>query len=112
MKRIEAIIRPEKVSEVCAALDKAGHPGVTVSSVEKRDNRQGWMNLVRSAACRVHVLARARVEVEVNDTEADRVVQTIRAAAVTGGQGDGKIFIHDVTGALWIGPPENGAALS
>jgi nitrogen regulatory protein P-II 1 len=112
MKRIEAIIRPEKVSEVCAALDKAGHPGATVSSVEKRDNRRGWVNLVRSAACRITVLARARVEVVVNDTEADRVIQTICDAAVTGGRGDGRIFIHDVTGALWIGPPETGAALS
>lgn len=110
MKRIEAIIRPTKVSDVCAALDKAGHPGVTVSAVEGRGNQKGWVNQVRGMSYSMSLLTRARVEVVVKDEDADLIIKAIRDAALTGEVGDGKIFIHDMANAIRIRTNESGMA--
>ncbi len=110
MKRIEAIIRPTKVSEVCAALDKAGHPGVTISAVEGRGNQKGWVNQIRGVAYKVSLLARARVEVVVRDEDADKIIKAIRDAALTGEVGDGKIFVHDMANVIRIRTNESGMA--
>ena len=110
MKRIEAIIRPAKVSDVCAALDKAGHPGVTLSEVQGRGNQKGWVNQVRGTAHKVSLLSRTRVEVVVKDDETDKIVKAIRDAALTGEVGDGKIFVHDMADAIRIRTNETGMA--
>ena len=110
MKRIEAIIRPDKVAEVCAALDRVGHPGVTISAVEGRGSQQGWRNQVRGVSHNVSVFTRSKVEVVVKDEDADRIIVAIRDAAVTGEVGDGKIFVHDMVTAIRIRTNENGMA--
>ena len=110
MKRIEAIIRPAKVTEVCAALDKAGHPGVTISVVEGRGNQKGWVNQIRGVSHTVSLLAKARVEVVVNDDDADTIITAIRDSALTGEVGDGKIFVHDLANAIRIRTNESGMA--
>ncbi len=110
MKRIEAIIRPTKVSEVCAALDKAGHSGVTISAVEGRGNQKAWVNQVRGVAQAVRFLARARVEVVVKDEDADKIIKAIRDASLTGEVGDGKIFVHDMADVIRIRTNESGMA--
>ena len=110
MKRIEAIIRPAKVSEVCAALDQAGHPGVTISAVEGRGSQRGWINQVRGAAYEMSLLAKARVEEVVKDEDAGTIIKAIREAALTGEVGDGKIFVHDMADAIRIRTNESGMA--
>lgn len=110
MKRIEAIIRPTKVSEVCAALDKAGHPGVTISEVEERGSQKGWVNQIRGVSYEVRLLRKKRVEVVVNDEDADKIIKAIRDAALTGEVGDGKIFVHDMADAIRIRTNESGIA--
>lgn len=113
MKRIEAIIRPSKVSEVCAALNGIGHPGVTISTVEGRGGQLGWNNLVRGASHTVNVLTRSRVEVVAKDEDVDAIVKAVRDAALTGEVGDGKIFVHDMADVIRIRTNESGeAALS
>lgn len=110
MKRIEAIIRPNKASEVCAALDKVGHPGVTLSHVEGHGNQKGWVNQVRGIAYNVSMLSKTRVEVVVKDEDADKIIKAIRDAALTGEAGDGKIFVHDMANAIRIRTNERGIA--
>jgi nitrogen regulatory protein P-II 1 len=110
MKRIEAIIRPTKVSDVCAALEKAGHPGMTISEVEGRGNQQGWVHHVRGMAQKVSLMAKTRVEVVVKDEDADKIVRAVREAALTGEVGDGKIFVHDMAGVIRIRTNETGMA--
>jgi len=110
MKRIEAIIRPAKIPEVCAALEAEGHPGVTISAVEGRGNEKGWVNQVRGFVYRMNTTARARLETVVRDDDADRIVKAIRDAALTGEVGDGKIFIHQITEAIRIRTNESGMA--
>ncbi len=108
MKRIEAIIRPTKVSDVCAALEHAGHPGVTVSTVVGRGSQQGWTNQIRGISYGVHMLAKSRIEVVVKDEDAAEIIKTIRTAAVTGEVGDGRIFVHDMADAIRIRTNESG----
>jgi nitrogen regulatory protein P-II 1 len=110
MKRIEAIIRPAMVTAVCAALDKAGHPGVTISAVEGRGNQKGWVSHVRGKSYNVSLLAKARVEVVAKDEDTDQIVTAIREAAVTGEVGDGKIFVHDMANVIRIRTNESGRA--
>ncbi|MDA8161457.1 MAG: P-II family nitrogen regulator [Desulfobacteraceae bacterium] len=108
MKRIEAIIRPTKVSEVCAALEKIGHPGVTISEVEGHGSQKGLVTEVRGKKYKVELLTKTKVEVMVKDTDADKIVKAIRDAALTGEIGDGKIFVHDMNNVIRIRTGENG----
>ena len=110
MKRIEAIIRPTKVSEVCAALEKVGHPGITISEIEGHGNQKGLVTEVRGKKYKVELLTKAKVEVMVKDTDADKIVKAIRDAALTGEVGDGKIFVHTMDNAIRIRTGESGDA--
>ncbi len=110
MKRIEAIIRPTKVPEVCAALERVGHPGVTISEIEGHGSQKGLVTEVRGKKYKVDLLTKARVEVIVKDTDADRIVKAVRDAAQTGEIGDGKIFVHSMENAVRIRTGESGEA--
>jgi nitrogen regulatory protein PII len=110
MKRIEAVIRPDKVLDVCQALDDIGQHGVTISSVEGRGHAQAWVHHVRGALFSDSSRERSRVEVVVRDEDASRIISAIRDAAVTGGAGDGNIFVHDLAEVIRIRTNESGAA--
>jgi len=110
MKRIEAIIRPAKVSEVCAALDKVGHPGVTVSEIKGHGRQKGIITKYHGVSYNVSLVAKARVEVIVQDEDTDKIVKAVREAALTGEVGDGKIFVHDMANAIRIRTNETGLA--
>ncbi len=103
MKRIEAIIRPGKVSDVCEALKRVGHDDVTISSVEGRGAGQGWKHHVRSASFTDSSRERSRIELVVGDEDAGQVIGAILEAAATGGEGDGEIFVHELANAIRIG---------
>lgn len=100
MKRIEAIIRPVKVSEVCAALDKAGHSSLMISEVAERGNQKGWVNQIRGMSYNVSLLTKARVEVDVQDEDVNQIINAICDAALTGEVEDEKIFVHDMANAI------------
>jgi nitrogen regulatory protein P-II 1 len=108
MKRIEAIVRPGKVGDVCAALELAGHHGVMITEIEGHGNQKGIEQKVRGKSYKVHLLTKARLEVIVKDGETDRITKAIAAAAYTGKIGDGKIFIHPVEDAVRIRTAERG----
>jgi nitrogen regulatory protein P-II 1 len=110
MKRIEAIIRPGKVADVCSALSSAGQFGMTISAVEGRGSQQGWVNQVRGVSYPVTGLTKARVDVVVKDEDADKIISVIRDAALTGEVGDGKIFVHDMANVIRIRTNESGVA--
>lgn len=110
MKRIEAIVRPEKASEVCDALDRVGHSGVTLSQVEGHGDQKKWVNHVRGISYRVSLLTKTRVEVVVQDEDRDKIVKAVREAAMTGEAGDGKIFVHDMADVIRIRTNETGRA--
>lgn len=108
MKKIEAIIRPEKLDEVRAALERSGYPGITITEVEGHGLQKGVVQQWRGEEYRVDILPKVKVEIVVGDEEAETIVQAILESAYTGGIGDGKVFIYDVAEAVRIRTRERG----
>jgi len=108
MKRIEAIVRPDKVGVVFNALQKVGHLGVMVSEIEGHGHQEGLKLQVHGKTYNVDLITKARVEVVVKESELDTIVEAIRVAAYTGEIGDGKIFIHPVVDAMRVRTGERG----
>ena len=108
MKRIEAIIRPDRVSTVFNALKKLGHPGVMISEIEGHGSQEGINIQVRGNTYKVDLITKARVEVIVKESEMELIIKAICDAAFTGKIGDGKIFIHPVDDALRVRTGERG----
>ena len=110
MKKIEAIIRPEKVDEVRRALEKVGFPGLNISEVEGHGKQKGVVQQWRGEQYRVELLPKVRLEVVVNDRDVKKIVQAIQDVAKTGGVGDGKIFVSPVEEVIRIRTGETGEA--
>jgi nitrogen regulatory protein P-II 1 len=108
MKKIEAIIRPAKVGDVCDALNKVGHPGIMITEIEGHGKQKGIEQEFRGKTYKTELLTKAKVEVIVNDRDVDKIAKTIREAALTGSFGDGKIFIYPVDNAIRIRTDEKG----
>ena len=96
MKKVEAIIRPFKLDEVKIALVNAGIVGMTVSEVRGFGRQKVQTERYRGSEYTVEFLQKLKVEIVVEDTQVDMVVDKIISAARTGEIGDGKIFISSV----------------
>lgn len=111
MKRIEAIIRPARINQICDILEKVGYPGVTVSDVEGHGSQKGFRERkVRGMTYKVPFLEKKRVVLIVKDKEADGIIRAIREAVCTGEIGDGKIFVSTIDDAIRIRTGETGDA--
>jgi nitrogen regulatory protein P-II 1 len=109
MKKIEAIIRPEKLNDVKDALETGGFLGLNIVHVTGRGVQKGIVHGGRGGETyTVDMLPKLKIEVVVNDAEADRVVDLILGAARTGNIGDGKIFISPVVDAIRVRTGERG----
>ena len=102
MKLITAIIRPFKLDEVREALGEVGISGLTVTEVKGFGRQKGHTELYRGAEYVVDFLPKVKLEVVVEDSMAERVVEAIAAAAQTGRIGDGKTFVSHIETALRI----------
>jgi nitrogen regulatory protein P-II 1 len=110
MRKIEAIIRPEKLGDVRGALEKAGYPGLMLTEIEGHGKQKGVTQQWRGEEYRVDLLPKVKLELVVADKDVDRIVQTITTAAKTGSVGDGKIFISEVKEVVRIRTGEKGEA--
>jgi nitrogen regulatory protein P-II 1 len=108
MKKIEAIIREEKMDAVKTALEVGGYYGMTVSEVSGR-GRQGGLTLQwRVGEYKVDLMPKIKVEVVVMDEDLARTLNAITMAARTGEIGDGKIFVLPVEDAVRVRTGEDG----
>jgi len=96
LKKIEAIIRPFKLDEVKIALVNAGIVGMTVSEVRGFGRQKGQTERYRGSEYTVEFLQKLKVEIVVEDSQVDMVLEKIISAARTGEIGDGKIFVSPV----------------
>jgi nitrogen regulatory protein P-II 1 len=108
MKKIEAIIKPFKLDEVKEALNAIGVKGITVLEAKGFGRQKGHTELYRGAEYVVDFLPKVKIELVVEDTQAEKAVEAIRAAAQTGRIGDGKIFVSGVEEAVRIRTGERG----
>ena len=102
MKKIEAIIREEKLEAVKAALEENSYFGMTVSEVSGRGRQKGIPLQWRVGEYRVDFLPKIKIELVVLDDDATTAVNAIVRSARTGEIGDGKIFILPVEGAVRV----------
>jgi nitrogen regulatory protein P-II 2 len=109
MKLVTAIIKPFKLEEVRDALLGIGVHGMTITEVKGYGRQKGHTEIYRGAEYAVNFLPKIRIEVAVATEEADRVMETIKAAAQTGQIGDGKIFVTPLDQALRIRTGETDA---
>ena len=108
MKRIVAIIRPEKFSDVKSALMEVGCEGMTVSEVKGRGSQRGVRESYRGSSYCVDLIPKTRIEIVVKDEGLDLLVNAIKKGAYTGNIGDGKIFIQNVENVRRISIDEEG----
>ena len=102
MKKIEAVIKPFKLDEVKEALHEVGVSGITVTEAKGFGRQKGHTELYRGAEYVVDFLPKVRLEIVVDDDQADRVVEAIANAARTGRIGDGKIFVSSIESVVRI----------
>jgi len=108
MKKIEAIIREEKLDAVREALANGGYVGMTVSEVSGH-GRQGGLKLQwRAGEYQVDLLPKLKLELVVLDGDVQSTVNTIMTSARTGDIGDGKIFVLPVDDAVRVRTGEEG----
>src|ERR1700720_2537132 len=110
MKTVMAIIKPFKLDEVRDALTAIGVHGMTVTEVKGYGRQKGHTEIYRGTEYAVSFLPKLKVEVAVAASQADKVIETITAAAKTGQIGDGKIFVFGLEQAVRIRPGETDAA--
>jgi nitrogen regulatory protein P-II 1 len=108
MKRIEAIIRPNKLDEVKEALSEIGVNGMTVSEVKGFGRTGGKKEVYRGSAYVVDFVPKVSVEIVCHDNQVGPVLDAVEKASKTGKIGDGKIFVTDILEAVRIRTGERG----
>jgi nitrogen regulatory protein P-II 1 len=108
MKKIEAIIRPEKLDELREALDAKGFSSMTVTEVKGRGAQKGITLEWRVGDYRVEFIPKVKVEMVVAEEALASAVNAITTVCSTGKVGDGKIFISPVEEVVRIRTGERG----
>ena len=108
MKKIEAIIKPFKLDDVKDALQACGVEGMTVLEAKGFGRQRGHTELYRGAEYVVDFLPKIKIEVVIDDTLVDKVVEALIEAAKTEKIGDGKVFVSSIDAAYRIRTGETG----
>ena len=108
MRKIEAIIKPFKLDDVKEALNEIGIQGMTISEVKGYGRQKGHKEIYRGAEYVVDFIPKIKIEIVVERSRTDQVVDTILKAANTGKIGDGKIFVFPVAEAIRVRTGEKG----
>ncbi len=109
MKKIEAIIRDEKLGAVKEALKAAGVAGMTVTEVKGHGTQKGITEVYRGKQFAIDLISKIKIEAVVDDKDVQTITACIVDTAKTGSIGDGKIFVSSVDDAIRIRTGESGA---
>lgn len=96
MKKIEAIVRPERLEQIKKALEEKGYVAMTVSEVLGRGEQKGIKLQYRGGSMVVDLLPKLKVELFLHDKDVKLAMKTICDAGRTGKFGDGRIFVSPV----------------
>ncbi|MER5224173.1 P-II family nitrogen regulator [Streptomyces flaveus] len=108
MKLIIAIIKPYRLDEVKTALQELGVHGLTVTEASGYGRQRGHTEVYRGAEYQVDLVPKVRIEVVVDDADADAVTDAIVQAARTGKIGDGKVWMLPVETVVRVRTGERG----
>ena len=102
MKKIEAIIRPERLNQVKAALEEQGQVALTITEVMGRGEQKGIALQFRGRSMEVDTLPKVKIETVVKDELVEQLIAVISSAAKTGKFGDGKIFVSSLENVIRV----------
>lgn len=102
MKKISAIVRPEKLEPLKEALFAAKVSGMTISQVSGCGSQHGWKEYYRGTEVLLNMVPKVKFEIVVDDADVERLIGLICETARTGEVGDGKIFVFPVEGVVRI----------
>jgi nitrogen regulatory protein P-II 1 len=108
MKKIEAIIRPEKLEKVKDAMEKHGHIAMTITDVMGRGEQKGIALQFRGRSMEVDTLPKVKIETVVKDELVEPLINVISSAAKTGKFGDGKIFVSSLDDVIRVRTADRG----
>ncbi len=108
MKLVTAIIKPFKLDDVREALSEVGVQGITVTEVKGFGRQKGHTELYRGAEYVVDFLPKIKLEIAIDSTNLDVVIEAITKSAATGKIGDGKIFVSPLEQVIRIRTGETG----
>ncbi len=108
MKLVTAIIKPFKLDDVKSALEAFGIQGMTVSEASGYGRQRGHTEVYRGAEYTVDLVPKVRLEILVEDDDADSVVDVVVKAAQTGRIGDGKVWTSPVETVARVRTGERG----
>src|SRR5512141_176213 len=110
MTKIEAIVQPNRLEQIKAALIGIGVDGMTVSEVRGHGRQKGHTETYRGQEYKVDLLPKVKIELVVTSARADEIVRTLATAARSGKVGDGKVFVTEVLDAVRIRNEDRGEA--
>ena len=110
MKLVTAIIKPFKLDDVREALSDIGVQGMTVTEVKGFGRQKGHTELYRGAEYVVDYIPKVKIEIAVEDSQVDPVIDAIIESAKTGKIGDGKIFVTSLENVVRVRTSETGAS--
>ena len=108
MKKIEAVIRPFKLDEVKEALLEVGIRGMSITEIRGYGRQKGHKETFRGSEYQIEFVPKMKIEVVVDDSIAEKVIDAILRTAKTGQVGDGKIFVSDISDVIRIRTDESG----
>lgn len=108
MKKLEIIIRPEKLEVVKNILNDSGASGMMVTNIMGFGNQKGMTHIYRGTEYTVNLLPKLKVETVVADSKKDAIVEQLCAQVASGNHGDGKIFISTIDEVVRIRTGESG----
>ncbi|WP_455138338.1 P-II family nitrogen regulator [Thermophilibacter sp.] len=108
MKKVTAVIRPEKLEELKDALNEKGSHGMTVYEVMGCGSQHGWTEYYRGSEVMLNMIPKVKVELVINNAQVEDMIDLICRVARTGEVGDGKIFVYPVEECVRIRTGERG----
>lgn len=108
MKKIEAIIRPDKLEAVVEKLSELGYSGLNYTEVQGHGRQKGMKELFRGREYEIKFIPKVKIEIVTGDDTAEKIIDAIIETAATGQIGDGKIFISKVDDVVRVRTKERG----
>ncbi|HEX2938044.1 MAG TPA: P-II family nitrogen regulator [Ruminiclostridium sp.] len=108
MKKVEAIIRAEKLEDIKQELNKLDVKGITITQVVGCGNQKGQKSIYRGTVVELTLLPKIKLEIVCEDKRSEEIIKLICKTAKTGEIGDGKIFVYDINDIVRIRTGETG----
>lgn len=108
MKKLEIIVKPEKLEDLKTILEGCKANGIMISNIMGYGNQKGYKQMYRGTEYTVNLLPKIKVETVVSEETAEVIIDKVVKEINTGNYGDGKIFIYDVQDAVRIRTGERG----